>query len=77
LDRTVDPARIETPTFVIGARYDTTDPAQPEWMAGELPNGKYLFCADGAHVAYHDDSEVSVDGMTRFLEGMYAVDTSA
>ena len=56
---------------VIGARHDTMDPAHMEWMAGELPNGEYLFCPNGAHVAYYDDTEVYMDGLIRFLERVH------
>ena len=37
-ERTDDLASIEVPTLVIGARYDTMDPAHMEMMAGRLPN---------------------------------------
>ena len=33
-DRTAELASIEVPTLVIGARYDTMDPAHMEMMAG-------------------------------------------
>ena len=33
-DRASELQRIEVPTLVIGARYDTMDPEQLEWMAG-------------------------------------------
>jgi proline iminopeptidase len=71
-DRTADLGKIETPALVIGARYDTMDPAHMEWMAGELPNGQYLFCPDGSHVAYYDDTEVYVEGLIGFLEAVDA-----
>ncbi len=66
-DRTADLPRIEVPTLVIGARHDTMDPAHMEWMAGEFPNGEYLFCPDGSHMAMFDDQEVYMDGLTRFI----------
>ena len=73
-DRTADLAQIETLTLVIGARYDTMDPAHMEWMAGELPKGEYLFCPNAAHVAYHDDTEIYMEGLIRFLEAVDAGD---
>ena len=66
-DRTADLARIEAPTLVIGARHDTMDPSHMEWMANELPNGSYLFCPEGSHAAHHDDQEVYMDGVIRFI----------
>jgi len=66
-DRTADLPRIEVPTLVIGARYDTMDPAHMEWMAGEFPNGEYLFCPDGSHMAMFDDQEVYIGGLIRFI----------
>ena len=73
-DRTADLAKIETPTLVIGARHDTMDPAHMEWMANELPKGEYLFCPDAAHVAHHDDTEIYMEGLIRFLEAVDAND---
>lgn len=66
-DRTADLASIEVPTLVIGARHDTMDPAHMEWMAGEFPNGEYLYCPDGSHLAMFDDQEVYMEGIIRFI----------
>ncbi len=66
-DRTADLSRIEVPTLVIGARHDTMDPAHMEWMAGEFPNGEYLYCPDGSHLAMYDDQEIYMDGLIRFI----------
>jgi pimeloyl-ACP methyl ester carboxylesterase len=38
-DRFADLKRITVPTLVIGAQYDTMDPAYMEKMSKELPNG--------------------------------------
>lgn len=67
-DRTADLARIEVPTLVIGAEHDTMDPEHMEWMAAELPNGRFLYCPDGSHMAMYDDQETYMDGLIRFLE---------
>ena len=66
-DRTEDLARIEVPTLVIGARHDTMDPAFMRMMAGRLPNGRYLECPDGSHLAMWDDAEVYFGGLIEFL----------
>jgi proline iminopeptidase len=66
-DRTADLPRIETPTLVIGAQYDTMDPKHMEWMANEFPNGTYLYCPTGSHCAQYDDQEVYMEGLIRFI----------
>jgi proline iminopeptidase len=66
-DRTADLVNIAVPTLVIGARYDTMDPAHMEWMAGQFPNGSYLYCPDGSHAAHHDDQEIYMEGLIRFI----------
>lgn len=71
-DRTADLNRIEVPTLVIGAKYDTMDPAHMEWMAGEFPKGSYLHCPDGSHLAMYDDQQVYFDGLIRFINDVDA-----
>jgi len=66
-DRTADLPQITTPTLVIGARYDTMDPDHMEWMAGQFPNGSYLFCPSGSHCAHYDDQEIYMDGLISFI----------
>jgi proline iminopeptidase len=63
-------AAIDVPTLVIGARHDTIDPAHMEAMAGRLPRGQYLFCADGSHMAMYDDQQVYFAGLIDFLNGL-------
>ena len=69
-DRTADLGRITVPTLVIGARYDTMDPVHMEWMAEQIPNGQYLYCPNGSHLAMFDDQQVYLDGLVRFLRGI-------
>jgi len=71
-DRTADLASIQVPTLVIGARYDTMDPAHMEWMAGELPNGRYLYCENGSHLAPYDDQVTYFRGLTEFVKDVDA-----
>ncbi len=66
-DRTADLASIKVPTLVIGARYDTMDPKHMEWMAGQFPNGTYLYCPEGSHMALYDDQATYFEGLIRFL----------
>jgi proline iminopeptidase len=71
-DRTADLASIAVPTLVIGARYDTMDPAHMEMMAGKVQRGRYLFCPNGSHMAMYDDQRVYVDGVIQFLRDVDA-----
>jgi proline iminopeptidase len=41
-DRSQDLGAIEVPTLVIGARYDTMDPAHMELIATSVQDGRYL-----------------------------------
>lgn len=66
-DRTADLPKITVPALTIGARYDTMDPAHMEWMAGELPNGRYLYCPEGSHMALYDDQETYFKGVIDFI----------
>jgi proline iminopeptidase len=66
-DRTEELAQIQVPTLVIGAQHDTMDPAYMQMMAGRLPNGRYLHCADGSHMAMYDDQQTYFDGLIDFL----------
>ena len=66
-DRTADLKRIKVPTLTIGARHDTMDPAHMAWMAQVLPDGQYLDCPDGSHMAMFDDQQRYFDGVIRFL----------
>lgn len=66
-DRTSDLGHIEVPTLVIGARHDTMDPGHMKWMAGELRNGRYLYCPSGSHLALYDDQEVYFKGLIEFI----------
>jgi proline iminopeptidase len=71
-DRTADLGRIQVPTMVIGARYDTMDPAHMEWMAGAFPSGRYLYCPNGSHLAMYDDQATYVEGVIGFIRDVDA-----
>lgn len=71
-DRTGDLPTIETPTLVIGAQYDTMDPAHMRWMAETLPNGRFLSCPTGSHLAMYDDYETYRDGLIDFIDDVDA-----
>ncbi len=66
-DRTNDLPNITPPTLVIGAKYDTMDPAHMEMMAKKVQKGRYLFCPQGSHMAMYDDQKVYVEGLIKFI----------
>ena len=65
---------IDVPTLVIGARFDTMDPAHMKWMAGALPRGRFLYCPDGSHCAMYDDQQVYMQGLIEFIRDVDAQD---
>lgn len=67
-DRSGDLDKIKVPSLVIGARYDTMDPKHMEWMAGQFPHGRYLYCPDGSHMALYDDQKTYMRGLIRFIQ---------
>ena len=71
-DRTPDLASITVPTLVIGARYDTMDPAHMEWMAEALPAGRFLYCPEGSHMAQFDDQQTYFEGLVQFVHDVDA-----
>jgi proline iminopeptidase len=66
-DRTADLGRIAVPTLIIGAKYDTMDPAHMEKMSKLVKNGRYLYCANGSHMAMYDDQKTYFGGLTQFI----------
>jgi proline iminopeptidase len=66
-DRFDDLASITVPTLVIGARYDTMDPAHMEAMAAQFPGGRYLYCPEGSHLAMYDEQQTYFAGLTDYL----------
>jgi len=66
-DRFDNLKQIGVPTLVIGAKYDTMDPAHVERMAEELPQGEYAFMPEGSHLAMYDDQERYFEALTAFL----------
>ena len=69
-DRLADLDRIAVPTLVIGAGYDTMDPAHMEAMSKRLPKGEYLFCPEGSHLSMYDDQQTYMDGLIAFLRSV-------
>ena len=71
-DRSQDLGRITVPTLTVGARHDTMDPAHMEWMATQIPKGRYLYCPDGSHLAMYDDQQIYMRGIIQFLHDVDA-----
>ena len=71
-DRTADLAKLTVPTLTIGAKYDTMDPAHMEAMARAIPDGHYLDCPKGSHMAMYDDQDVYFAGLVRFMHDVDA-----
>ena len=71
-DRSADLKNITVPTLVIGAKYDTMDPAHMEWMASQFPNGRYLYCPNGSHMALYDDQQTWFRGVIDFIKDVDA-----
>ncbi|MGN2252690.1 proline iminopeptidase-family hydrolase [Frateuria sp. GZRe12] len=69
-DRSADLHRITVPTLVIAAKYDTMDPAYMAGMAKRLPEGEFLLCPKGSHMAMYDDQRAYFDGLVRFLRSV-------
>ena len=67
-DRFADLKRIAVPTLVIGAKYDTMDPAYMESMAKQLPKGEYAFMPEGSHMAMYDDQQRYFAALVGFLK---------
>jgi len=71
-DRSRDLARIGVPTLVIGAKYDTMDPAHMDWMSKQIPGATYLYCPNGSHLAMYDDQATYMTGLVAWLKRVEA-----
>jgi proline iminopeptidase len=71
-DRSAQLATIDLPALSIGAEYDTMDPAHMQAMARSLPQGRYLECPGGSHMAMYDAQECYFSGLIDFLQELAA-----
>ncbi len=55
---------------IIGAAHDTMDPAHMAEVARRLPQGSYLHCPNGSHMAMYDDQETYFQGLIGWLGGL-------
>ncbi len=71
-DRSADLGNITLPTLVIGAIHDSMDPKHMKWMSEQFPNGRYLECPNGSHMALYDDQQTYFPGLIRFITDVNA-----
>jgi proline iminopeptidase len=71
-DRSADLSKLTVPTLVIGARFDTMDPAHMKWMSQQLTHGRYLYCPNGSHLSIYDDQQTWFTGLIQFLKDVDA-----
>lgn len=71
-DRSGDLGKINVPTLVIGARYDTMDPEHMKWMATQIPHARFLYCPNGSHLAMYDDQQTYFSGLVQFIKDVDA-----
>lgn len=76
-DRTADLGNITVPTLVIGAKYDTMDPAHMEWMASAIPHARYLYCPNGSHIDFYDDQETYFADLIQFIHDVNSLENRA
>lgn len=69
-DRSGDLRHIDVPALVIGATHDTMDPGHMRWMSEQLPQGHYLHCPNGSHLAQFDDPGHYFPGLIDFLKSL-------
>lgn len=58
---------IYVPTLMVGAKFDTMDPAAMEAQSKMVQHGRYLYCPNGSHLAMWDDQKVFMKGVIGFI----------
>lgn len=71
-DRWDDLHRIHVPTLVLGARYDTMNPADIEEMGRRIPNSRVGICENGSHMSMWDDPDAYFRFIRCFVEDVEA-----
>lgn len=59
---------IAKPTLMVGAKYDTMDPAAMEAQSKLVQKGRYLYCPNGSHLSMWDDQKVFMSGVINFIK---------
>ncbi|MBI1227028.1 MAG: alpha/beta fold hydrolase [Bacteroidetes bacterium] len=63
---------LHVPTLMIGAKYDTMDPAAMEAMSKLVQKGRYLYCPEGSHLSMWDDQAHYYPGVIQFIKDVDA-----
>lgn len=63
-------SKIEVPTLIIGAKFDTMDPEHMKWMATQVKQGSILICPNGSHCCMWDDQEHYFPGLIQFIKSI-------
>ena len=63
---------IEVPTLMVGAKYDTMNPADMAEMATLVQHGRSLYCPNGSHLCFWDDQDVFMSGVINFIHDVQA-----
>lgn len=63
---------IAVPTLMIGAKYDTMNPEAMKAQSKLVQKGRFLYCANGSHLAMWDDQKVFMAGVTTFIKDVDA-----
>jgi len=53
---------------MVGAKYDTMDPAAMESQSKMVKNGSYLYCPNGSHLSMWDDQQTFMNGVIDFIK---------
>ncbi len=61
---------LTVPTLMVGAKYDTMNPAEMEEMSQLVQNGAYLYSENGSHLAMWDDQEFFMKGVIDFIKAV-------
>jgi proline iminopeptidase len=69
-NRKDDLSKIQVPTLMIGATFDTMDPEHMKWMATEVKQGSVLICPNGSHCSMWDDQEHYFPGLIQFIKSV-------
>ena len=67
-DRSNDLNQIKVRTLIIGATYDTMDPAHMEWMSKQISGALFHLCSNGSHMCMWDDQQSYFKGLIGFLK---------
>jgi proline iminopeptidase len=59
---------LHIPVLMIGAKYDTMNPAEMEEMSKLVQKGSYLYCPNGSHLSMWDAQGEYYPGIIKFLQ---------